>query len=156
MMSIDSEPPGNASEDEMDLEMDDELLAAIAAAEAAIGSMAEDYPELLKQDVAALEDAARRLAEFAPGEDAHANAAGEAFGILHDIKGQAASFGFEPATRLSDPLCECLRQVNAVNPVLVGHLRVAALLLGRMAEDGTSPQINDEVEALIGILPVKG
>lgn len=135
-----------------DLEMDDEMLAAIAAAEAAVEAMADDYPELLLQDVGALGAAIDRLDASVAGTDEHASACMEIFGILHDIKGQAASFGYEAATMLADPLCELTRGVREVSPGLAATLREAARLLGLMAENGVTPDTQSAASDIVSAL----
>lgn len=138
---------------EDDLELDDELMAAIAAAEAAVGDMASDYPEMLLQDIGLLTGAIARLDLHAPGTDEHATACIDCFGVLHDIKGQAASFGYEKATDLCDPLCECVRGQHSVSTQLIGQLKQAVDILSRMAAEGVSADTDNAALALIRELP---
>lgn len=133
-----------------DAALDDDMLAAIAAAEAAVAMMADGYPELLLQDLAALNTALDMLGSAPVGSDAHAAACGDAFGILHDIKGQAASFGYTAATALCDPLCDALRGVRTVDAPIVTLLRAAGALMQRMAEEGPSPVFDHDVALLVG------
>ncbi|MEP0069150.1 Hpt domain-containing protein [Pyruvatibacter sp.] len=148
-----ADPDSQTALAEDDLELDDDLLAAIAAAEAAVGEMAEDYPSMLIQDADLLKAAIARLRLHAPGTDEHAAACVDTFGVLHDIKGQAASFGYEAATALCDPLCECVRGKRTVDPQMMDHLEAAVELLNQMAAHGVSPDSDEAAHALIKQLP---
>lgn len=148
-----TDPDNQAALAEDDLELDDELLAAIAAAEAAVGEMAEDYPSMLSQDADLLKAAIARLRLHAPDTDEHAAACVDTFGVLHDIKGQAASFGYEAATALCDPLCECVRGKRVVEPQMMVHLEAAVELLHHMAAHGVSADSDSAAHTLIKQLP---
>ena len=146
-------PDGIAAPDADEMELDDDLMAAIAAAEAAVGAMADDYPELLAQDVALLEQAVQKLRHYARGTDDHTRACVDAFGVLHDIKGQAASFGFEAATALCDPLCECVRGRREVEPGVLDLIGEAVVLLDRMVREGATAELDAAAYALLGRVP---
>lgn len=113
--------------------LDPALAAAIAAAEAAVAGMAEDYAAELTASAASLAAAADALAAHAPGTPGHADALADAFRITHDVKGQAGSFGFGAAGDLADALCERLRIVSCADGDLIAALRTAARLLEAMA-----------------------
>lgn len=150
-MMTDSDSQAALAED--DLVLDDELLAAIAAAEAAVGEMAEDYPAMLCQDVDLLKAAIARLRHHAAGSDEHAAACIDTFGVLHDIKGQAASFGYDAATALCDPLCECVRGKRSVESQMIDTFEAAVELLNQMAADGVSADSDAAAHVLIKQLP---
>ncbi len=150
-MSADPNAPSAAEAD--DLELDDDLMAAIAAAEAAVGEMVNDYPDLLAQDVALLKTAVRGLRETSLGTDDHTKACVDAFGVLHDIKGQAASFGFEAATFLCDPLCECVRGKSGASNDVIHLIEAAIVVLDRMVTEGATPELNDAAYALAKQVP---
>jgi len=147
---------GPGALDPDDIELDDELLAAIASAEAAVGAMADDYPAMLVQDVELLDAALTQLTDHAPGTDAHTAACVDTFGVLHDIKGQAASFGYAAATDLCDPLCECVRGKASVSDEMVALLKQASALLSAMAEEGVTDAHAQAVAALLQRVPASG
>lgn len=148
-----ADPDGQVALAEDDLELDDELMAAIAAAEAAVGEMADDYPDMLRQDIDLLSAAIARLRLHARDTDEHAAACVDTFGVLHDIKGQAASFGYDAATALCDPLCECVRGKRMVEPQMMDHLDAAVELLSHMVAHGVSAESDQAAHALIKQLP---
>jgi len=145
--SADIAPFDGASDSDMPL--DDEMLAAIAAAEAAVADMAEDYPALLLQDTATLKGAVESLQAYPPGTDGHMTACASAFGTLHDIKGQAASFGFDAATALSGPLCEMMRETVRADARMAGLLEAACAVFERLAAAGPGADLDGEATALI-------
>jgi len=150
-MSADPNVPSAAEAD--DLELDDDLMAAIAAAEAAVGEMANDYPDMLAQDVALLKAAATGLRETSADTDDHTRACVDAFGVLHDIKGQAASFGFDAATALCDPLCECVRGKSGAGDDIIKLIDAAVVVLERMVIEGATPELNEAAYALAKQVP---
>ncbi|MGD1934518.1 MAG: Hpt domain-containing protein [Candidatus Phaeomarinobacter sp.] len=148
-----ADPDGLAAADADDMDLDDDLMAAIAAAEAAVGEMASDYPEMLRQDVMLLEQATHKLRLHARGTEDHTKACVDAFGVLHDIKGQAASFGFEAATALCDPLCECVRGHSEVAPHILDLIEAAVGLLNRMVSEGATADLESAAYVLLKKVP---
>lgn len=146
--------PGPEAETELmqdadSIDLDDDLLAAIAAAEAAVEELADDYPAQLAQDTALLRDAVARLVASQPGSEDHAAASVDAFGVLHDIKGQAGSFGFDSATQLAGPFCEALRGVGHVTPQLTQLLEQVADVLDDIVAVTAPEEIAARVDALL-------
>lgn len=152
MFMVSMTPDAEFALDEEDVQLDDELMAAIAAAEAAVESLAGDYPAQLSQDAATLADALARLRAAAPYTEEHAAASVDAFGVLHDIKGQAGSFGFDIATRLAGPYCEALRGMRQVAPGMIDLLDEVMSALCDIAvaaeRDEFEPKVNDLLRRL--------
>lgn len=72
--------------------------AALARAEAALGNLAADYPRWLDADLSRAQEC---LA--VPGDDQRL------FAILHDIKGQAATFGYPLVSAIALRLCRDIK-----------------------------------------------
>lgn len=72
---------------------------ALARAEAALESLSRDYPRWLRADLAAAR------ACLAPSLDPD-----RLYTILHDIKGQATTFGYPLISRISQHLCRMLSE----------------------------------------------
>lgn len=81
---------GDALPDGLDCE-------ALARAEAALASLSKDYPRWLRSDLAAAR------ACLTPSMDPD-----RLYTILHDIKGQATTFGYPLVSRISQHLCHML------------------------------------------------
>ena len=128
-------------------DLDPALAAAIAAAEAAIAGMADEYAVRLAQEAEALAGAAARLAASVPGDAGHRAALADAFRIAHDVKGQAGSFGLAAATHLSDAVCEALRGRAEAPEAVVAGVGRAARLLGEIAT-GMDPALDTQAAAL--------
>ncbi|NBG94691.1 hypothetical protein GTQ45_02980 [Pyruvatibacter mobilis] len=149
MVMVSMTPDAEITLDEEDVQLDDELMAAIAAAEAAVESLAEDYPAQLSQDAGTLADAMTRLRSAAPYTEEHAAASVDAFGVLHDIKGQAGSFGFDIATRLAGPYCEALRGMRQVAPGMIDLLDEATSTLCDIAAAAEREEFGPRVDDLL-------
>lgn len=97
--------------------------ALLARAEAALETLRGDYPRWLNADL----DKARRLLTQATPPD-HA----QLYTIIHDIKGQAATFGFPLVGDIAAALCEGLRsqappEAGRINAMLDAMARIVAL-----------------------------
>ncbi len=95
--------------------LDAELLAK---AEAAVEALKEGYREHL---IAAGQRLAELRSAYAAGPD-RLETARDLYASGHDLKGQAATFGYELVTEVADLLCDILRpgelvQVTALNVV---------------------------------------
>ena len=77
----------------------------VARAEAALAELADDFSRWMEQEC----DAARRRAQRRQGERASRRATRDAlFLAAHDIKGQAATFGFPLVAPVADSLCRLI------------------------------------------------
>lgn len=102
---------GNAQIPRLDAEL-------LAKAEAAVEALKEGYREHL---VAAGQRLTELRSTYAAGPD-RLETARDLYACGHDLKGQAATFGYELVTEVADLLCDVLRpgelvQVSALNVV---------------------------------------
>ncbi|MGE5503500.1 MAG: Hpt domain-containing protein [Actinomycetota bacterium] len=90
--------------------------AALARAEAALDALQDSYAAWLQADLARL-DAALAAGDLAG-----------AFAVAHDIKGQAATFGYPRVTELAGELCRRLKAGGDGSTVaaMVAELKAAA------------------------------
>ena len=108
----------------------EETEALLARAEAALAELEASYPERLRADVAAIEAAARRL-----DEDPGPAACDALYDLVHDLKGQAGTFGYPLITEIGDHLCHYLRRCREAGAAPEGtvvrlHVRALAAVAG--------------------------
>lgn len=138
-----------AADAAQDDDLDDDMLAAIAAAEAAVADMAGEYQGLLAADAASLAGAVGLMEANAPGTDKHAEGATEAFRCLHDIKGQGGTFGYEITTAVADILCEKLRGATEVGDGMVALIADGLVLFEDIAREGETEAVSARAQSLI-------
>lgn len=76
---------------------------ALLRAEAALAALGGDYPNWARADVHKLRVAVAALRRA--GDDDRGRAAAAVFALAHDVKGQAATFGYPLLSRLAMALC---------------------------------------------------
>ncbi|MDA8230719.1 MAG: Hpt domain-containing protein [Magnetospirillum sp.] len=113
---------------------------AVARAEAAVSSLAEAYVVWAKADAARLVACHERLRSDPHGRRHHLS---EIFRIAHDIKGQAATFGFPLWSDIANRLCrlakkcpagdECWSEPIAAHVAVLDRVIAAGLGGGREA-----------------------
>lgn len=81
---------------------------ALARAEAALHALSDDYLRWVEADLIRLGAALAALR--AADQESWPVAAEALFAVAHDIKGQAATFGYPLLTRLGGMLCRTVRQ----------------------------------------------
>lgn len=88
----------------------DDFAAALAQAQAAVASMADQYIGWVTADLQRLDKAVAGIdaANPAPGLKA-------AYEVAHDIKGQGATFGYRLVTDIGALLCRYLQEASAAN-----------------------------------------
>lgn len=109
--------------------------AALARAEAALAALGGDYLTWAANDIDRLRAAVAALRRAGPGSmEQRTDAARLVFAIAHDVKGQAATFGYPLLSRFAAALCRltgngeaaCATRaealVAAMGLVLHGHL----------------------------------
>lgn len=90
---------------------------ALAAAEAQLANLRTEFPAWMAAEVAELDNAWRA---YQAGE---ANAVTTLFRRVHDIRGQAGTFGFPLAGRAADILCKLMDSVGEVPASIIeAHL----------------------------------
>lgn len=102
--------------------------AALALAEAALGNLAADYPRWLEADLQ------RALASLE-----HPAEPQKCYAILHDIKGQAGTFGYPLVSAVAQLLCRAMQTGQNDPPVLRQGLTVLRHALDLGPSDGITP-----------------
>ncbi len=125
----------------------------LARADAAIAELRRDYPKWSLNDLAearvALDEAAADPALRGPRLE-------RVFGIVHDIKGQGGSFGYELATRIGQSACRLLRirDRSTVDLALVRQHLDALHLIFQKTIEGDGGAVGDRIakrlETLVG------
>lgn len=92
-------PPGDATD------LDD----AVRDAEAAVAALAADFLIWIREDVERAR-AALEAAEAAPGDNREQIAA--IFDVMHNLKGQGSSFGYDLLTRIGGSVCDYIRNAS--------------------------------------------
>ncbi len=78
----------------------------LAQAEAAINALKGEYSQQLRTDV----DQLAKIFALVTPKDPDARVLEDLFGIAHNLKGQAGSFGYDLVTSIAASLCDLLRQ----------------------------------------------
>ena len=86
----------------------------IARAEAALQDMAGEYLGWVERDLAALEASAAEFAAATANPARRAAALQTVYGVVHDIKGQGATFEFTLVTGVAAALCRYLEQTAEI------------------------------------------
>lgn len=86
----------------------------IARAEAAIQEMAGDYLGWVANDLVVLEAGAADFAAAADDPARRAGALQTVYGVVHDIKGQGATFDFTLVTGIAASLCRYLERTAEI------------------------------------------
>lgn len=134
---------------------------ALQDAEAAIGSMAEDYLVWVKDDIANLQGAYDKSVADPSGADESRE---EMYGFAHDIKGQGGSFGYPLMTAVGNQLCKFMEGIegnlNAAQlQVVKVHIDTLRLIIQeRMEGDGgkAGSQLLRALDAVIAKVNEKG
>jgi len=105
--------------------------AALARAEAALAALSERYLAWAGADVARLVAGLDGLRAGDGGSLA------EVFAIAHDIKGQAATFGYPLVTAIANRLCRLIEAGPADITAIAAHVdAIAAAVAQRLGGDG--------------------
>ena len=123
----------------------------MAKANAVMAAIAASYPEWLQKDLEKLIAAHERLREDPLDEAARS----ELFRTAHDIRGQAAGFGYDLASHAGGSLCQCLRQRPGLSTadlhVVDAHINIIRACLGQSLK-GDGGAIGQELVAELNIL----
>jgi hypothetical protein len=98
--------PANSNKPDADEAGDGAISTTLARAEAAVASLAQDYPSWALADVAKARTALAAAIDDPAGRSRHVEAV---FRVGHDLKGQGSSFGFPLVTRIGNSLCTLTR-----------------------------------------------
>ena len=101
---------------------------ALERAETVIADLTGDYLKWVEEDLANLQAALEKL-KAAKGDNS--GELGDIFLIVHDIKGQGGSFGYQMMTEIGNHLCRFVDFLGSANPEEIGvvELHVDALRL---------------------------
>jgi CheY-like chemotaxis protein len=94
--------------DRKNTKMTSSMKDAVSAAKASLAELGIDYPAILKADVAQLQTHFSKV----QAEGFTEATVKSIFRKAHDLKGQAATFGFDLVTSVSASLCTLLRKVS--------------------------------------------
>ncbi len=124
---------------------EDDFAAALAQAQAAVASMADQYIGWVTADL-------ERLARAVAGINPAAPAAGlkAAYEVTHDIKGQGATFGYRLVTDIGALLCRYLKQAEAAKAYDPAVLDAFQQALGTVVENrvqGDAGELGQEILA---------
>lgn len=113
--------------DDLDHQLDP---AVIARAEAALAALRDDYLGWVEADLGRLCRVLDRIRgdDDQGGEDCDRAAMEEMFAVAHDIKGQAATFGYPLLTELASGFCHLLRDVGGDGLLVRLELLVSAMV----------------------------
>jgi HPt (histidine-containing phosphotransfer) domain-containing protein len=109
-------------------------MAALARAEAAVEELQDEFPDWMKALSERLADCHRAYAA-SPGEvtrnDLHR--------ASHEVKGQAATFGFPLAARAAASLCDLLDLRVRPAPLIAAHVDAIAVIVRDEVRDEADP-----------------
>ena len=142
----DSQPTTMGSDDDEDLD------AALRAAEEAVAELAANFATWVGEDLDKASAALGR-AKSAPG--VNRDAIEEIFGICHNIKGQAGSFGYDLMTKIAAMLCDYIRNAESLpHPplgIVEGHLMALRFVLEHKIE-GDGGEVGEKLVAKLSDL----
>lgn len=128
---------------------------ALARAEAALAALAGGYLRWAEADMAALRAALAEARAAAPA--ARGVACAHVFAVAHNIKGQAATFGYPLLTRLGNAVCRLLESDTAADDGVLARVEALVTAMGevvtRNLRDDGGAAGRDLVLRLDGVLP---
>ncbi len=123
----------------------------MAKANKIMAAMAENYPKWLRKDLEKLIAAHEKLVADPCDEASRA----DLFRTAHDIRGQAAGFGYDLASHAGGSLCQCLRQRPVLSAadlhVIDAHINIIRACLGQSLK-GDGGAIGQELLTELNIL----
>jgi HPt (histidine-containing phosphotransfer) domain-containing protein len=142
--------PEDVSPDDLGIDAD-----ALARAEAALAALAGGYLRWAEADMAALCAALAEAWALAPPE--RGGACARLFAVAHNIKGQAATFGYPLLTRLGNAVCRLVEGDAAVDDCGLARVEALVTAMGEVVtrdlrDDGGAAG-RDLVLRLDGVLP---
>ena len=109
--------------------------AAVAAAEAAVAALSENYVVWVADDLTAARAAFVKAHETLPD---NSEAVAEIFRIGHNVKGQGGFFGYQLMTNIGASLCDYIRDGAPVSQarlkVIEAHLAALEFVIERKIE----------------------
>lgn len=124
----------------------------MAKANRVMAAIARSYPKWLQADLQALTAAYQKLRQMPQDPAAKA----ELFRLAHDIRGQAAGFGYDLASEVGGSLCHCLNRHETFSEVdlqvIEAHIDAISVCLKKSLNgDGgaVGRELSAELSALI-------
>ena len=113
-------------------------LEAIARAETALDSLKENFFDWLTSDVDKLIESHKVFADSKSKETSDA-----LFRASHDMKGQAATFGYPIVSRIAGSLCKLIEEVSGIDKLpaqlVEAHVQTIHVMHRQNIKDGTHP-----------------
>lgn len=118
---------------------EDSLLdpVALARAEAALSNLTADYPRWLDSDLTRARESLDEPADFQ-----------RFYSIVHDIKGQAGTFGYPLVTSLAQRLCRHIQDGTADK----NRLEQGLNLIRQAMDQGLADETSDDARRLLSSL----
>ncbi|HLO77621.1 MAG TPA: Hpt domain-containing protein [Magnetospirillum sp.] len=138
-----------AGDDDLDVDPD-----ALARAEAALAALSGDYLTWARADVSALEASLSSLRQTDPARRPEVLA--RSFAIAHDIKGQAATFGYPLLTRLGNAVCRLIDGGSAADAAQIGRLELLTAAMSEVVAGGLAGDGGERGRALAALLDEGG
>lgn len=116
----------------------------VARAEAALAELSSEFGTWMHAECDRLEAARQSAAQFGLTQTTH----GELFRAAHDIKGEAATFGFPALVGVADSLCRLLEHAPELARVPLTLLDQHVDALRAIAREYSRPDLPDVASAL--------
>lgn len=137
---------------------DDDVPDAVREAEAAVAALADSFLEWINEDINRAKEALAR-AEDKPGDNQPELRA--IFEVVHNVKGQGGSFGYDLLTGIGGSLCDYLREEAASAnekqlKVISAHFAAMDFVLEKNIQgsgDAIGDQLVGKVSQLVANIP---
>ncbi len=127
-------------------------------AEAAVAALADSFLEWITADIEKAKQALES-AKDKPGDNQAELR--EIFGVVHNVKGQGGSFGYDLLTKIGGSMCDYLRAANASASekqlkVIVAHFAAMDFVLEKNIQGSggdVGSQLTGKVQQLVANIP---
>jgi hypothetical protein len=142
-------------------ENDDDVPDAVREAEAAVAALADSFLEWINEDIDRAKEALAR-AKDKPGNNQ--TELRTIFEVVHNVKRQGSSFGYDLLTKIGGSLCGYLREDTASADekqlkVIAAHFAAMDFVLEKNIQgsgDAIGDQLTGKVAQLIANIPAPG
>jgi chemotaxis protein histidine kinase CheA len=137
---------------------DDDVPDAVREAEAAVAALADSFLEWINEDISRAKEALAK-AQDKPGDNQPEIRA--IFEVVHNVKGQGGSFGYDLLTKIGGSLCDYLREESASSDekqlkVIAAHFAAMDFVLEKNIQgsgDAIGEQLIAKVSQLVANIP---
>lgn len=124
----------------------EDMSDALREAEAAVAALADSFLEWINEDIGRAKEAFARAQEK-PGDNQPEIRA--IFEVVHNVKGQGGSFGYDLLTKIGGSLCDYLREESASADekqlkVIAAHFTAIDFVLEKNIQ-GSGGEIGDQL-----------